>query len=68
MISKLAKLNENKTDVTTPPPPPTTIILLVFTPLQFFTSVVADDFSLGFEWPQVSSSLQDSTQYSDRSQ
>ena len=36
--------------------------------LRFFTSVLPDGFSLGFEWQQVSSSLQDSFQYSGRSQ
>ena len=42
--------------------------LLLFTPLEFFTSVFADVFSLEFEWYQVSSSLQDSSQKSGRSQ
>ena len=42
--------------------------LLLFTPLEFFTSVLADSFSLEFEWQQVSSSLQDSSQYSGRPQ
>ena len=42
--------------------------LLLFTPLEFFTSVLADGFSLEFEWQQVSSSLQDSSLYSGRSQ
>ena len=41
---------------------------LLFTPLEFFTSVLADALSLEFEWQQVSSNLQDSSQYSDRSQ
>ena len=41
---------------------------LLFTPLEFFTSVLADGFSLEFEWQQVSSGSQDSSQYSDRSQ
>ena len=41
--------------------------LLLFTPLEFFTSVLADGFSLEFEWQQVSTSLQDSTQDSGRS-
>ena len=36
--------------------------------LEFFTPVLADGFSLEFEWQQVSSSLQDSSQYSGRSQ
>ena len=35
---------------------------------EFFTSVLADGLSLEFEWQQVSSSLQDSSQYSGRSQ
>ena len=43
-------------------------LLLKFTPLQFFTSEVADGFSLVFEWQQVSSSLQDSSRDSGRSQ
>ena len=42
--------------------------LLSFTPLEFFTSVLADGFSLEFEWQQVSSSLQDTSQYSGRPQ
>ena len=42
--------------------------LLLFTPLEFFTSVLADGFSLKLEWQQVSSSLQDSSQDSSRSQ
>ena len=40
--------------------------VLLFTPLEFFTSVLADGLSLEFEWQQVSSSLQDSSQYSGR--
>ena len=43
-------------------------LVLLFTPLEFFTSVLANGFSLEFEWQQVSSSLQDSSQYSGRSQ
>ena len=39
-----------------------------FTPLEFFTSVLADGFSLEFEWQQVSSGLQDSSRYSGRLQ
>ena len=42
--------------------------LLLFTHLEFFTSILADGFSLKFEWQQVSSSLQDSSQYSGRPQ
>ena len=41
---------------------------LLFTPREFLTSVLADGFSQGFEWQQVSSSLQDSSQYSGRFQ
>ena len=37
-------------------------------PWEFFTLVLADSLSLEPEWQQVSSSLQDSSQYSDRSQ
>ena len=44
------------------------ILSLLFPPLQFFTSALADGFSLEFEWQQVSTSLQDSSQYSGRSQ
>ena len=44
------------------------LLLLLFTPLEFFTSVLADGFSLEFEWQQVSSSLQDSSKYSGRPQ
>ena len=38
------------------------IVLLLFTPLEFFTSVLADGFPLESEWQQVSSSLQVSSQ------
>ena len=41
---------------------------LLFTLLEFFTSVLADGFSLEFEGQQVSSSLQDSSRDSGRSQ
>ena len=44
------------------------ILLLLFTPLEFFTLAFADGLSLEFERQQVSSSLQDSSQYSGRSQ
>ena len=44
------------------------LLLSSFTPLEFFTSVLADGFSLEFEWQQVSSSLQDLSQYSGRPQ
>ena len=47
---------------------PFLLLLLLFTPLEFFTSVLADGFSLEFEWQQVSSSLQDSSKYSGRPQ
>ena len=43
------------------------IIIIIITPLEFFTSVLADGFSLEFEWQQVSSSLQDSSQDSGHS-
>ena len=33
------------------------LLLLLFTPWEFFPSVLADGFSLEFEWQQVSSSL-----------
>ena len=46
----------------------TIIIIIIITPLEFFTSVLADGFSLEFEWQQVSSSLQDSSRDSGRSQ
>ena len=36
--------------------------------MRGFTSALADGLSLVFEWQQVSSSLQDSSQYSGRSQ
>ena len=42
--------------------------VLLFTPLEFFTSVLSDGFSLEFEWQQVSSSHQDLSQYSGRPQ
>ena len=40
-------------------------IILIF--WEFFTLVLADGFSLEFEWQQVFSSLQDSSQYYSRS-
>ena len=43
-------------------------ITIIITSLEFFTSALADGFSLEFEWKQVSSSLQDSSQYSGRFQ
>ena len=36
-------------------------LLLLFYLLEFFTSALADGFSLESEWQQVSSSLQDSS-------
>ena len=44
------------------------IIIIIIYSLEFFTSVLADGFSLESEWQQVSSSLQDSSQYSGRLQ
>ena len=44
------------------------VSLSLFTPLEFFTSALADSLSQGFEWQRVSSSLQDSSKYSDRSE
>ena len=44
------------------------LLLSWFTPWEFFTSVLADGFSLESEWQEISSSLQDSSQYSGRSQ
>ena len=44
------------------------MIITIIYSLEFFTSALADGFSLEFEWQQVSSSLQDSSQYSGRSQ
>ena len=38
--------------------------LLLFNSLALFTSVLADGFSQESEWQQISSSLQDSSQYS----
>ena len=43
------------------------IIIIIYS-IEFFTSVLADGISLEFEWQQVSSSLQESSQYSGRSQ
>ena len=50
----------------TVPKAPTIIIMMSLK--EFFTSVLADGSSLESEWQQVSSSFQDSFQYSDRSQ
>ena len=44
------------------------IIIITLLILEFFIPVLADSFPLEFEWQQVSSSLQDSPQYSGRSQ
>ena len=41
------------------------LLLLLFTPLEFLTSVLADGYSL---WVWITASLQDSSQYSGRSQ
>ena len=46
----------------------TTIIIIIIYSLEFFTSALADGLSLEVESQQVSSSLQDSSQYSGRSQ
>ena len=40
------------------------IIIIIIYSLEFFTSALADGFSLESEWQQVSSSLRDSSQYS----
>ena len=44
------------------------IIIIIIYSWEFFTSALADGLSLEFEWQQVSSSLQDSSQYSGRFQ
>ena len=44
------------------------IIIIIIHSLKLFTSALADGFSLEFERQQVSSSLQDSSYYSGRSQ
>ena len=44
------------------------IIIIIVDTLDFFTSVSPDGLSLEFEWQQVSSSRQDSSQYSGRFQ
>ena len=43
-------------------------IKLLFTPIEFFTSALADSLSLEFERQLVPSDIQDSSQYSGRSQ
>ena len=47
---------------------PQVLLLFFFCFEIFFTQAQAGGFSLGFEWQQVSSSLQDSSQYSGQSQ
>ena len=44
------------------------IIIIIIYSFEFFTSALADGLSVELEWQQVSSSLQDSSQYSGRSQ
>ena len=44
------------------------IIIIIIYSLNFFTSANADGLSLEIEWQQVSSSVQDYSQYSSRSQ
>ena len=44
------------------------IIIIIIYLSEFFTSALADCLSLEFEWQQISSSLQNSSQYSSRSQ
>ena len=44
------------------------IVIIIVTPWEFFTTALADNLSLESAWQQVSSSLQDSSQYSGRSQ
>ena len=44
------------------------INIIIINSEEIFMSAVADGFSLESEWQQVSSSLQDSSQYSGRSQ
>ena len=43
-------------------------LVYYFTHCEFFTSILADGLSLEFKWQQVSLCLQDSSQYSGRSQ
>ena len=43
-------------------------IFIIIHFLELFPSALVDSFSLESEWQQVSSSLQDSSQYSGRSQ
>ena len=44
------------------------VLLLLFTPIRVFHTSVSRWFLTKFEWQRVSSSLQDSSQYSDQSQ
>ena len=44
------------------------IVIITIYSLEFFSLALADGLSLEFEWQQVSSSLQDFSQYSGRSQ
>ena len=44
------------------------IFFFFFTRWDLFVSVLVDGFSVEFAWQQISSSLKDSYQYSDRSQ
>ena len=46
----------------------TQFIIIIIHSLELFTSPIADGFSLKFKLQQVSSSLQDSSQYSGSSQ
>ena len=43
-------------------------ITIITRPWELLTSVLADGLSLEFEWQEISSSLQDSSKYSGRSQ
>ena len=44
------------------------MMVIIIYSLEFFISALADGLSLESEWQQVSSSLQDSSQYSGRFQ
>ena len=44
------------------------IIIIILLLWEFFTLTFADGFPLEFEWQQVFSSLQDSSQYHDQSE
>ena len=43
------------------------IIIIIINSFESFSQALADGFSRQFEWQQVSTSLQDSSQYSSRS-